>query len=83
MNAVLDDPRGKSCAQLLNHEYVINIVARYVKFTALTFYGDQSVLGYFNVDYDMSTTLEEGDVFCPGIFFIYLKYLNNFMTSFI
>lgn len=67
MTDVLDDPRGKTCDTILDHDYAINMVARYVKFTAITFHGEQSLLSYFNIDYDISTTLEEEDIFCPGL----------------
>lgn len=60
------DPSGKSCEELLDFEYNIGKIARFVRFMALTFYGSSSFLGYFNIDYDTSIIEAKEKYICPG-----------------
>ena len=82
---VFSDPRGKTCQELANQQYIIGKVARYVRFLAISYYGEGPILGFFNIDYD-STIIEEDDKFpCPGsdILILYKLCLVVFNINFV
>ena len=53
---------------LTDHEYIIGKVARYIRFMAISMYGEHSALGYFNIDYDLSVSEEQNTYICAGKF---------------
>ena len=55
-----------ACQDIPVHEYVVDQIARYVKFKATATYGYTAVLQYFYIHFDYPNGVMEEEFICPS-----------------
>ena len=76
VEATLASGINVNCEDIPIHTYPINKAARYVRFMAMTYYGNGATLQYFNVDYDYPNGIVNENYTCPSKFLFYCDLIT-------
>ncbi len=58
-------------------------MVRYVRFVALTYYNLGAAIGYFDIDFETTSTFDQDSVICPSkITWIYRSLQCNILSTF-